>query len=849
MADALARHDRLCGTTIASHRGSLIKTTGDGLHAVFGDPADATGAALALQRGIAAIAQDCGLALKMRCGLHVGSAQERDGDYFGAAVNRAARIMVAAHGGQVLLSQAAVDQARDRLPAGCDLVHLGRVRLRDLASPEDVWQLVHADLPRTFPALRSLDSTPNNLPQQLTSFVGRDGEVAAVKALFDRTRLITLTGSGGCGKTRLALHVAADLIDAYPDGVWLAELAALTDPALVPQAVGAALGLKEERGKTFVQTLTEHLKSRQLLLLLDNAEHLLHACAQLVDVVLRQCPRLVLLVSSREGLGIAGELTYRVPSLSTPDPKEDASPESMLRYESVRLFVDRSQSQLPQFALTSRNAAVVASICARLDGIPLAIELAAARVRSLSVEELNQRLDQRFRLLTGGSRTALPRQQTLRSTIDWSYDLLNANERALLCRLAVFAGGWSLEAAEQVCVGDGIDDALVLDLLVSLADKSLVLAEDRGGTTRYRLLETVRQYARDRLLEHGEGDRWRDRHLEYFVGFAEAAEAHLRGETQQAWFEKTETEHDNLRAALTWVSVPGGNVAAGLRIADALFQFWYVRGYFGEARAWYSTLLAAGTGVSASERAGAMGPAGVMAWQQGDYATARRFHEEALSILRAQDDRFGIARSLINLGTVDFDQGDYEAAKARFEEGLAIRRDGGSERGVAAVLHNLGAVAKARGDPEHAWAQFQESLALYRLAKDQWGIAISLSNLGGIACERGNLSVAQAMFVESLALRQELGDRRGIAESLDGLAVVASASHRHDRAARLWGAAERLREELGVPLSPYDRRDHAASVAAARAAMADDAAFEHGWQEGRAMTVPQAIAHALQPPA
>ena len=382
MADALERHDRLCRATVDGCGGRLVKMIGDGMHAVFVDSAAALRAVLELQRGMASIAADCGIAFKMRCGLHAGVAQVRDDDYFGGAVNRAARVMAAAHGGQVLLSQAVVEMSRLRLPDGADLVPLGRVRLRDLADPENIWQLTHADLNYMFPALRSLDSTPNNLPRQATSFIGRENEIAEVKKLLDHTRLLTLTGAGGSGKTRLSMQVAADMLDAYPDGIWLVELAALFDPGLVPQTVAAVMGLTEQAGKTLTQSLIEHFAARRVLLMLDNAEHLLAACGKLASDLAHACPQVVVFVTSREALGIPGELTFRVPSLSTPDPTRDVTPEQLSPFESVRLFVERARLNTPRFAVTVQNAPALASVCHRLDGIPLAIELAAARARA-----------------------------------------------------------------------------------------------------------------------------------------------------------------------------------------------------------------------------------------------------------------------------------------------------------------------------------------------------------------------------------------------------------------------------------------------------------------------------------
>ncbi|MEO8345372.1 MAG: tetratricopeptide repeat protein [Betaproteobacteria bacterium] len=920
MADALERHDVLCRGVVDDHGGRLIKMIGDGLHAVFVEPEGAVAATLELQRGMAAIAADSGLPFRMRCGLHAGSSQERDGDYFGSEVNRAARIMNAAHGGQILLSQSVVDLGRARLAKGMDLLHLGRVRLRDLAAPQDVWQLLHADLQRTFPALRSLDSTPNNLPQQTTSFIGREKEVVHIRELMGNTRLLTLTGSGGCGKTRLAIQVAADLLESHSDGVWLVEFAALADPGLVPQAVATVLGLREDHGKTLTQSLTEHLKSRQVMLVLDNAEHVLTACAQLADALLRDCPQLRLLVSSREALGIGGELSYRIPSLSIPDPKQDAAPERLAQFESVRLFIERARSQQPQFTLTPHNAQALASVCARLDGIPLAIELAAARVRSLSMKDLNERLDQRFRLLTGGSRTALPRQQTLRSAIDWSYDLLNASEKSLYGRLAVFVGGWTLEAAERVCASDGITEEDVFDLLSSLVDKNLVMAEERESSSRYRLLESMRQYARDRLLESGGGDQWRNRHLAHFVAFAEAAAPHLAGAEEQEWLDRLETEHDNLRSALVWSATPGGEAAGGLRMAGALYRFWYVRGHLGEGRRWFTELLADVPLVRDAARAMALNGAGVLAWQQadsseahtlfqeslaiwrelgnrrgisdalgnlgmiaynhGDYPTARTRLEECLAIKRELGEQRGIAGSMINLGAVASEQGDYAAARSLYEQSLAIFRNLGDRRGVATLLTNLGNMALSTGDNRAARQFFNDGLEIQRQLADRSSIAVSLNNLGrvarqendldaarllveesltirreiavprgiaeslsdlgNIAFDQGDIATARALQRESLAIRRDVSDRWGIAVSLEGLGVVALALAKPYHAARVWGAAEVLRKEIGTPLTPAELSRFDGQVAAARARLGA-AAFDRAMQEGRAMTLEQAV--------
>jgi predicted ATPase/class 3 adenylate cyclase len=886
MSQALAKHDALARRAVESRHGSVVKMTGDGIYAAFEDALDALAATVDLQHALADPAATCGVTLRVRCGLHTGVVERRDNDYFGNPVNRAARIMSAAHGGQVLLSQAVVDGLREILPAPVSLLDLGRVRLKDLSTPEHVYQVVHPDLRQEFPALRSLEATPNNLPQQATSFIGRDKESEELKRLLAGTRLLTLTGSGGCGKTRLSLQIAADALERFPDGAWLVELAPLADPGLVSQTVATVLGLMEEPRKPITQTLTEYLEDKEQLLVLDNCEHLLDGCAQLADTLVRQCPHVKILASSREALGIRGEQSYRVPSLSLPNPKHAHTPASVALFEAVQLFTDRALLVRADFEVTNQNASTLVSICHRLDGIPLAIELAAARVRSLAVEEINRKLDQRFRLLTGGSRTALPRQQTLRSLIDWSYDLLHDPEKLALQRLSVFAGGWTLEAAEQVCAGEGVEDLEALDLLTSLTDKSLVVVEQNGGHSRYRLLETVRQYAREKLLESGGGEAVRDRHLECFLTLAEQAEPHLTGAEQQAWLDLLETEHDNLRAALTWSFATGGDATSGLRLAGAVWWFWYVRGYFGEGRGWLARLLAAApSGQAAATRAKALNGAGrlarqqsdypaaqalldeslaiqrklgdrrgialslnnlgLMAWDQGDYPSARSLYQESLAIRRKLDDRGGIAVSLNNLGGVAFDEGDYVTARALHEESLAIRREVGYRPGIASSLGNLGNVAYAQGDYVLSRALFEESLAISRDVGDRQGIGFSLGSLGNVAAAQGDNASARAFFRQSLAIRRELGDRWGIAELLEGLSYVAFALAEPERAARIDGAAERLREEIGSPLPLNERPRYDRHVAATRAALGDAVALDRAWREGRALTLEHAIELAL----
>jgi predicted ATPase/class 3 adenylate cyclase len=555
-AEALATHHGLLRTAIQEGQGQVVDTQGDAVSAAFPRARNALLAAIAAQRAVQAHPWPDETAPKVRIGLHTGEPVTAETGYVGMDVHRAARIAAAGHGGQILVSDVTHGVVARDLPEGVGLRDLGEHRLRDLANPLRLFQVVASDLPTDFPPLRSLDTNRHNLPIQLTSFIGRTREIAEVKRLLCTARLVTLTGAGGAGKTRLALQAVADMVESYRDGVWLAEFAPIADPALVPKTVASALNVPEQPGRDLTETLVDALRLKAPLLLLDNCEHLLAACRDLAAALLRKCPQVRILATSREGLGVPGETVWRVPSLSVPeDIRHIPGPTELVGYDAVRLFVDRAVTTTPGFTVTSKNALAVAQVCRRLDGIPLAIELAAARVKVLAVEQIAARLDDRFRLLTGGSKTVLPRQQTLGAAIDWSYHLLSETERLLLGRLSVFAGGWPLDAAEGVCAGGNVEATDILDLLTSLVDKSLVLAETQCGEARYRLLETVRQYARDRLAEAGEEADVRTRHRAWYVALAERAEKEPRGPRQRIW-----REHENLRAALGILNRHGSSI-------------------------------------------------------------------------------------------------------------------------------------------------------------------------------------------------------------------------------------------------------------------------------------------------
>jgi predicted ATPase/class 3 adenylate cyclase/Tfp pilus assembly protein PilF len=799
MQAALARHDALFEEVLARHGGRQVKERGEGdsIFAVFTSPSAALAAACALQQALLAEPWPPEAPLRVRMGLHTGEAALRGIGYYGVTVNRTARIRSLAHGGQILLSQATRDLLRDALPEGVGLPSLGHQVLKGLERPEEVFQVLHPHLPADFPPLPAPAAPTTNLPVQPTSFIGREREQAEVRALLGRSPLVTLTGAGGAGKTRLALALAAELVDRYPDGVWLVELAALAEPGLVPGAVAQALGVREEPGRPLLATLTDYLQERRLLLVLDNCEHLVEPCAELATALLRACPHLRLLATSREALEAAGERLYRVPSLAIADPDHLPPPEQLSQYEAVQLFLERAQARRADFTLTRQNARAVAQICARLDGLPLAIELAAARVSVLSVEGIAVRLDDRFRLLTGGPRTALPRQQTLRAALDWSHDLLAEPERVLLRRLGVFASGWTLEAAEAACAGEGVEAWEVLDLLGTLINKSLVLPEERDGEARYRLLETVRQYALERLQAAAEVVSTQHRHLRWCLALAEHAEVASRGPEERAWLDRLEREHSNLRTALTWSILDGGSPSTGAQLAAELQRFWSVRGHLSEGRRWLEEALVHATPQAAGIRLRVLNGVANLALAQADYDRATVLYEERLAVCRAQGDQAGIAVTLGNLGNVALEQGDFAQARELHEASLSLHQELGDQRGLAGALSSLGILTNDQGDNRRAGVLFERSLALYRALSDPLGIAASLNGLASVAWDQGDHARAGALYEECLSLCRDVGDQRGIANMLANLGSVAHVQGDHERGRALLEEGLALSRDLG----------------------------------------------------
>ena len=641
---------------------------------------------------------------------------------------------------------------------------------------------------------------PSNLPYELNRFVGRQEQIAAIRDLFEResSRLVTLTGPGGVGKTRLAIRVASQLRPRFQDGVWLVELARLTNPVVIAQLTVRTFALVEEKGQTRMQTLIEYLRSRNLLLVLDNCEHLIEDVARFAQSLLRAVPGLFILATSREPLAIEGEVIWALPPLSTPDPEEDVTPETLARYEATDLFIERASAVRPNFSVNQQNALAVAQVCERLDGIPLAIELAAARLRALSVEDIVTRLDDRFRLLVG-SRTSEPRQQTLQALIDWSYDLLPEKERMLMRRLSVFAGGWSLAVAEDICSGGGVEETEVLDLLAQLVDKSLVVAELQKGVIRYQFLETIRQYATDRLEKAEEVDEYRAKHTQYYLRLSRESYGKCWGREQGYWLDRLEAEHDNLRKALEHLLDDDPTGEALLRMAGSLWRYWEVRGYINMGRYWITRALEENPNASTYVRANGLRGAGILARQQGDYVEAKAHHEESLALFRqlGPDFNLQIARQLDALGEIEQYYGNYEKAVALHQESLVLQQEIGDKEGVAASLAHLGVIARERGRYDKAEELLQQSLQLNRELGDRLRISVDLNNLGLVATRQCHYERALSYHDEAVQQYRDLNNKLGISESLLNMGDVAKnrGDFRHSMA--LHNECLALKKELG----------------------------------------------------
>jgi predicted ATPase/class 3 adenylate cyclase len=885
-ADALTEHRRLLRAAFGEHRGSEVDTQGDAFFYAFPRAHDAVAGAVAAQRALASHVWPEGLPLRVRIGIHTGEPTATGEGYVGIDVHRAARVMSAGHGGQVLLTQSTRDLLPEELSDAASLRDLGEHRLKDLTHPQRLYQLLVPGLENDFPALKTLEARPTNLPIQPTPLIGREQQVTEAVALVRREgiRLVTLTGAGGTGKTRLSLQVAAELVADFEDGVFFVDLAAITDPHLFIPTVAQTLSVREKPGQSLVETLKDYLRDKHLLLVLDNFEQLLDA-GPAVSAVLAGAPNLKALVTSRAPLHLLGEHEYSVPPLAVPDLNASESPATLAAYEAVQLFLERAQAVKPAFELTSENAPAVAEICARLDGLPLAIELGAARVRILSPQALLGRLSQRLALLTGGGRDAPARQRTLRDTIEWSYGLLIPSEQRLFARLSVFLGGRTIDAAEAVCDPAAELGAAVFDVVASLVENSL-LRQDEGpaGEPRFFMLETIREYALDRLERSGEGELLRERHAHYFVSLAEEAEPEILGADQILWLEWLEAERDNFRAALGW-SLERGDTELALRLIGSLRRAWVARGYLSETRQWLEAAFERSAAVPPQVEAKALYGLGRVALVEGDYdqaipslkrsarlfrelgeaeglvfsladlsfiATAQgrhedaqRFADESLAEAEAAGNERTIAAALHSVACTKLDADEYGEARSLFEQSLALRRNLGDKRNIANSLCYLGSVALLEGDYDGATALLDESLALGRELGNLLIVSAALANESLVALAAGDAERAAALCIEGLALSHELGDKRTTVECLHALAGVAAVQAKPLQAALLSGAAESLHAAISAPPSPAERMLGERFILVARAAV-DDKSFEATWARGRRMNYDEIVAYALE---
>jgi predicted ATPase/class 3 adenylate cyclase len=892
MQDALRRHDTLMRTAIAQHNGYVFKTIGDAFCAAFARPEDAVAAILDAQRALAE--EDFSLVdgLRVRAAVHTGTADERDGDYYGPALNRVARLLAIGHGGQVLVSGVTRDLAHSDLPAGASLVDLGSHRLKDLTEAAHVWQLTIEGLPAEFPALKSLDTIPNNLPIARTSFIGREQDITEVKDLVEHHRLLTLVGSGGVGKTRLAIQVGAELLDRYPDGAWFVDLAPISDPELVASVVAQAIGMSQQQGRRVDEAIPQWLRRKKLLLIIDNCEHVLEPVAALADAILALAQDVHILTTSRQGLDISGEAVHRVPALAVPAETAGLRADETMRYGAVALFVDRAHAADTRFVLTNDTAPIVADICRRLDGIALAIELAAARVKVLSIPNLAQRLNERFKLLTGGSRDVLSRQKTLTALIDWSYDLLTAQEQLLFARLGVFAGGFGLDAATAVC-GGGLDELDVLDLLSSLTDKSLVVADTSGERERYSLLESMAAYALEKLDVSGGRERLARRHAEYFRDQLEAArtdaivnDERLGSRATETWLAGAELELDNYRAALEWALTQDNDAMLGGAIAGALHGLWHFASLIVEGRYWVelalprvseaeqpaiaarlqlalAALLVGKRAYDAAERAmqlyesvgdlrgaaAAQRQRGHALWLMGRLDEAREAIAQALAAYRATSGDTGgtrfTAACLAELAGIEAARGDLRAGRELHAQALAGFKALGDELGAADVLALMAELEFAAGDPAQALRLINESMELQSLAKNRVNTAIFHSNSAAYHIALGDLERARESAREGLRRARQLQAEGFLSSVLQHLALLAALGGDPRCGAQLLGYVDAQYEQLGTKRQRTDQWAYDKLLAALRESLSE-AEIEKLAAEGAEWSEDRAVDEALK---
>lgn len=876
----LHRHDELLHAAVAANGGKVFKTVGDEFCTAFASTEDAVCAAIDAQRALAAEDWTPVGGLRVRMAVHCGPVTERGGDYFGSTVNRVARLLSAGHGGQVLISA----DAAGALPetGRFELRDLGRHRLKDFPELESIYQAIAPELPEIFPPLRTVAERPSNLPLHLPSLVGRDLDIEQLRARLSAHRLVSLIGAGGVGKTTLAVQIGAQLLDEHEDGVWLAELAPVDSEAVVP-TIGAVFGVSSMGGGTLIDALIAHLKNKKLLLVVDNCEHVTAAAAHAIDAIVRACAGICILATSREPLGLSGENVYRLPVLAVP-PESAVAAEDVSRYGACELFVERARAHVPAFAITDENARLVARICRQLDGIALAIELAAPRLRVLSVAQLAERLAERFRLLTGGTRNALPHHQTLRALIDWSYGLLNDNERVLLRRSAVFPGGWTIGATVEVCADDSLEEWDILDHLTSLVDKSLVVADACDPEPRYRLLESTREYALERLEQSGERRAVSHKHAEYFFKLAQRADEAWASVPAKDWIAPLNAELDNVRAALSWCAASNDDAMLGLRIFDALEAYWWDAQPI-EGRRWlaqlktvaeehrgtreYARYALTGAGVALSlaqekaavscaetamqSYAAAGDAAGIAAAQRCLGAALIRLKKldegeaairAALDVFRAAGNRRLSALALRSMAAAPLLRGDMEAAGVLYREALALSQAVQDERGVQIIAGNLAEIEAFAGNCEQAILHGREALAIARNRQD-WVVACTLLiNITAYLLAADRLSEARSTAREALDIACEIQSEMHLAVAIQHLGAIAATCGDAMRAARLLGFADSAYLRLESSREPTEAQEYERAIAALGERLPASELLAH-LRAGEDLSKEHAIAEAL----
>ena len=796
--DELKRHNALLQKAVETNNGFVFKTVGDAFCCAFGDPVDAVKASAEAQ--IKLNSEDNGVfKLKIRMGIHIGNAEWSGTDYMGyITLARTQRVMSAAYGGQIIISNDTYEIVKHSFLQGENMSisfrDFGERRLKDLIEPLRLFQLNAPSLQTEFPPLKTLDARPNNIPIQLTSFIGRENEIREIKSILKTSKLLTLAGAGGTGKTRLSLQVGADMTDDFENGVFITELANVTDPFLIAEAVLDSLKVKADPGIYPDENLASFLEKKELLLILDNCEHLISKCSELADRLLKNCSRLKIIATSREALKCPGEQVYRVPSLSSPDPSLSESPEKLTRYASVRLFIERALSVNQNFRVNNDNLPALSEICFRLDGIPLAIELAAARTKTMSVEKIHERLDNCFNLLVGGNRTSLPRQQTLKALIGWSYDLISEKEKLLWSRLSVYKGGWTLESAEEICSDELLLKEEVIVVLSQLVEKSIIVYDHISE--RYSILETIKQFGEGKLKEAGETEKLFSRHLDYFILLAKDHSNKFSGKEAPDWLKMADAEHSNFISAIEW-SAKNGKTEKAAILSDEINMFWEIRGNYLEGIRITESLLEDTSGINPETLSNLYLNTGHLYRAQGNYENAMKYFDKCIAIKRELKNDRGIILVLQSLANVEAGYGNFTRAQKLFEESLEISRRIDFESGIAFALNNLGNIALIRGNFQKAEILIAESLAINRSSGNKHRIAFSIDSMGNVMTEKGNLEEAQKYLEESLELTREVGDKSGITYALTNLSAIAFRRGNIEQAQNYSEESLKMRIELG----------------------------------------------------